>query len=42
MFAKTRFRYKYVPISTILPLKGRRISFVMTRTSLYIVLKLVK
>ena len=39
MFAKTRFReIQQVPISTIVLLKGRRISFVVRRTSSYILL----
>ena len=39
MFAKTRFReIQQVPISTIVLLKGRRISFVTRRTSSYILL----
>ena len=39
MFAKTRFReIQQVPISTIVLLKGRRISFVVRKTSSYILL----
>ena len=39
MFAKTRFlEIQQVPISTIVLLKGRRISFVIRRTSSYILL----